>query len=563
MPENFEAAVRVRPVKPVKPRPVNQTGGNEKVALTEPHIVRYKGPGGINEDLIILPGGHTPLPKHLRPDQHGLPLPRKNQIYRRGILVWADTNKPVHPRPVRKAEPVTEKMVQPLPKESPKGMTRREFTNKAAHIVVGAATVASGARFLGITDKALTDLKKNLEEVISMPSANSQGQSGSGEASANNSPKKEVETIQQNNSFKPSKPQYEESYKQQVQHWVKNRQELGKFGWEMNNKAIEKINNGDPAGLFFDLYSPLIEAAEAKYHVPANLIRSLLLFESGFHPSIISGVEAIGLGQIMPQFWGNEWDLTDAATNIDLSAKILDQYRGQRNPRPERHNNETDTSWKRRINNWHYAEIKAWKAALKSYNAGPSRNYTSIATVKYADNIIELYQAIENGTGARALIDFCRQGQGIMGMLYWHLLPRSPVDKFIAVNKSSDHGLDFTVTEGTAIYPSTAGKIVYTAGDTVIVEIDTSLTDPLYKIGPLRVIYSNLGQMAKNLQVGQTVDQNNVLGFAGSDGQFHFAYAWRGRVDPNTGTVNGAIMRYARELLPPEQGFPGKEKISA
>jgi soluble lytic murein transglycosylase-like protein len=76
-----------------------------------------------------------------------------------------------------------------------------------------------------------------------------------------------------------------------------------------------------------------VEAAAAKYGVPANMIKAVIRLESGGDPRAAhSSSGATGLMQIMPGIWngGNQQQLFDPAYNIDLGTKILrqnyDQY---------------------------------------------------------------------------------------------------------------------------------------------------------------------------------------------------------------------------------------------
>jgi soluble lytic murein transglycosylase-like protein len=114
-----------------------------------------------------------------------------------------------------------------------------------------------------------------------------------------------------------------------------------------------------------DTYGPQINAAAAKYGVPASLIASTIQAESSGNPGAVSSEGAIGLMQLMPSTAVDLGvDPTDPGQNIDGGTRYLSQM---------------------------FAQFGSWDAALAAYNAGP-RNYLAgnigAGTVAYVNKIL-------------------------------------------------------------------------------------------------------------------------------------------------------------------------------
>lgn len=76
-----------------------------------------------------------------------------------------------------------------------------------------------------------------------------------------------------------------------------------------------------------DSYDDAINAAAAKYGVPASLIKQVITVESGFNPNAASGTGPVGLMQIskgLAKDYGySEQDRLDPVKNIDMGARYL------------------------------------------------------------------------------------------------------------------------------------------------------------------------------------------------------------------------------------------------
>ena len=105
-------------------------------------------------------------------------------------------------------------------------------------------------------------------------------------------------------------------------------------------------------------YDAMFEAAAAKYRLDPNVLRALGEQESGLRPDVVSRKGAVGIMQIMPgtaaQYGGAGANLKDAATNIELGAKIFADLM-------KRFNNDVTK-------------------ALTAYNAGPGRGGIPLPT---------------------------------------------------------------------------------------------------------------------------------------------------------------------------------------
>jgi soluble lytic murein transglycosylase-like protein len=106
----------------------------------------------------------------------------------------------------------------------------------------------------------------------------------------------------------------------------------------------------------------LADAAADKYHLPRELVRSVMAAESGFQPNAVSPKGAIGLMQLMPQTAQTLGaDPHDPAQNVDAGVRylrdLLDRYDGGL---------------------WH---------ALAAYNAGPGAVDKYHGVPPYAETI--------------------------------------------------------------------------------------------------------------------------------------------------------------------------------
>jgi len=122
-------------------------------------------------------------------------------------------------------------------------------------------------------------------------------------------------------------------------------------------------------------FGHLIEAAALKYGLDPELLRCVLLVESGFDPAAVSPKGAMGLAQLMPATARDLGvaDPFDPAEAVDgsafLLAKLLDESQGRLVP------------------------------ALAAYNAGPGavRRYGGLPpygeTIRYIERVLTLYHA--------------------------------------------------------------------------------------------------------------------------------------------------------------------------
>lgn len=90
--------------------------------------------------------------------------------------------------------------------------------------------------------------------------------------------------------------------------------------------GLSSPNNGSWAPV--NQWDAMVANAAAKYGVPANLVKSVIRFESNGNRAAQSPQGATGLMQIMPNLHnnGNTVQLYDPAYNIDLGTRILRDY---------------------------------------------------------------------------------------------------------------------------------------------------------------------------------------------------------------------------------------------
>jgi soluble lytic murein transglycosylase-like protein len=72
-------------------------------------------------------------------------------------------------------------------------------------------------------------------------------------------------------------------------------------------------------------YTPWIQAAATRYHLPEALLHAVIQVESNYNPNAVSPKGATGLMQLMPET-GKQYgvtELTDPQSNIDGGAKYL------------------------------------------------------------------------------------------------------------------------------------------------------------------------------------------------------------------------------------------------
>jgi soluble lytic murein transglycosylase-like protein len=107
------------------------------------------------------------------------------------------------------------------------------------------------------------------------------------------------------------------------------------WGYELEEYVPPAPAPAPPAGVAQPALSPaqLADAAADKYHLPRQLVRSVMSAESGFQPQAVSPKGAIGLMQLMPstaQALGA--DPRDPAQNVDAGARylrdLLEKYDG-------------------------------------------------------------------------------------------------------------------------------------------------------------------------------------------------------------------------------------------
>lgn len=87
----------------------------------------------------------------------------------------------------------------------------------------------------------------------------------------------------------------------------------------------ELLENNSAEGLYNNDYSRLIEAASRKYNISSNIIRAVIMAESGFDTRAVSKAGAIGLMQLMPdtaKALGVN-DAFDPRENIDGGVRYL------------------------------------------------------------------------------------------------------------------------------------------------------------------------------------------------------------------------------------------------
>jgi len=76
------------------------------------------------------------------------------------------------------------------------------------------------------------------------------------------------------------------------------------------------------SGVATGQYAEIINSASQKYGVDANLVKAVIMAESGGNPTAQSGAGARGLMQLMPKYFpGVNYD--DPASNIDAGTKYL------------------------------------------------------------------------------------------------------------------------------------------------------------------------------------------------------------------------------------------------
>lgn len=79
-----------------------------------------------------------------------------------------------------------------------------------------------------------------------------------------------------------------------------------------------------PYGDVREIVSEVYEASR-EYDVPADVILAVIATESSYNKDAISSVGALGLMQVRPEYWGDQFDLYE--NNIRAGAYILAKYR--------------------------------------------------------------------------------------------------------------------------------------------------------------------------------------------------------------------------------------------
>ena len=107
---------------------------------------------------------------------------------------------------------------------------------------------------------------------------------------------------------------------------------------------------GDWTGV--EQWSSQINSASAKFGVPANLIKAVMMRESGGQNLAINDSFAVGPMQVTTNNWGNlGYDLYDPNENIMAGAAVLKQM---------------------------YDSMGNWEGAVRAYLAGPGGAYSSV-----------------------------------------------------------------------------------------------------------------------------------------------------------------------------------------
>jgi murein DD-endopeptidase MepM/ murein hydrolase activator NlpD len=124
-----------------------------------------------------------------------------------------------------------------------------------------------------------------------------------------------------------------QQYVQDIKNWWNQQdqwtQSNGGTLWSEGTSGVASPQNGYWAPV--NRWDGYVSAAASKYGIPANLIKSMMMIESGGDPNAVSPAGAAGLMQVMPGMHGaSSQQLMDPAFNIDKGASILranyDQY---------------------------------------------------------------------------------------------------------------------------------------------------------------------------------------------------------------------------------------------
>ena len=132
-----------------------------------------------------------------------------------------------------------------------------------------------------------------------------------------------------------------------------------------------------------DQWNSTITQAASKYGVPANLIKAVMMRESGGQNLPINGSMAVGPMQVTTNNWGGlGYDLYDPQQNIMAGAAVLKQM---------------------------YDSMGSWEGAVRAYLAGPGGAYTgatdSFGTdpTSYWNDVSRYWNQLNNGTATAGM----------------------------------------------------------------------------------------------------------------------------------------------------------------
>lgn len=157
---------------------------------------------------------------------------------------------------------------------------------------------------------------------------------------------------------------------------------------------------GDWGGV--DQWNATITQAAAKYGVPANLIKAVMMRESGGQNLGINGSMAVGPMQVTTNNWsGLGYDLYDPNQNIMAGAAVLKQM---------------------------YDSMGTWEGAVRAYLAGPGGAYSNATDsfgtdpTSYWNDVSQYWNQLNNG-GASAGMGYNPGGGDIVKDMFGSYVP--------------------------------------------------------------------------------------------------------------------------------------------